>query len=162
MSTTPDNAPLSTTRRNTLLQIPLIAATLILPTAARAERAAYLTEPTDEFKESENQRMEFRRVQLGLKKEFLVLFERLTTVSSTENELRQDLEDLRKLVIKTGGMPIGIKKDELVKTVRAKKAKGFWPTSVEIAYQALIREIAFQQSPNTDKDNGNPMDQKGS
>jgi hypothetical protein len=39
----------------------------------------------------------------------------------------------------------------------SKKAKGFWPTPVEYEYQGLIREIAFQQSPNKDKDDQNPL-----
>ena len=30
-------------------------------------------------------------------------------------------------------------------------------TEVEIAYQSLNREIAFQQNPNKDKDMGNPL-----
>lgn len=33
----------------------------------------------------------------------------------------------------------------------------YWTTEVEIAYQALNREIAFQQNPNKDKEMGNPM-----
>mmetsp|Transcript_5786 Transcript_5786/g.7269 ORF Transcript_5786/g.7269 Transcript_5786/m.7269 type:complete len:203 (-) Transcript_5786:260-868(-) len=152
----------TTTRRNTLLQLPFLASALVLPTAGHAREPipTYLEEPTEEFKESERQRMEFRRKQLALKAEFNVVFERFTNQSKTEEELRADVEQLRDLVIKTGGMPLGIKKDDLVKIIRAKKAKGFWPTSVEISYQALIREIAFQQSPNTDKDYGNPMDQR--
>ncbi len=64
---------------------------------------------------------------------------------------------MQSLVITTEGMPLGVKKDEMVKIIRAKKAKGFWPTDVEYAYQALIREIAYQQSPNRDKDLANPL-----
>jgi len=30
-------------------------------------------------------------------------------------------------------LPIGIKKDELFKQIRTKKARGYWPTKVEIA-----------------------------
>ena len=60
-------------------------------------------------------------------------------------------------MISTEGLPLGIKKEELVKIIRAKKAKGFWPTNVEIAYQDLNSQIAFQQSPNREKDMANPL-----
>lgn len=92
-----------------------------------------------------------------VKKQFNDAFAKLTFDSTTEDQIRGDLEDLKSLIIKTGGLPVGIKKDELVKIIRAKKAKGFWPTSVEYAYQALIRELAYQQSPNKDKDVSNPL-----
>eukprot|EP00565_Helicotheca_tamesis_P000644 CAMPEP_0185729642 /NCGR_PEP_ID=MMETSP1171-20130828/6758_1 /TAXON_ID=374046 /ORGANISM="Helicotheca tamensis, Strain CCMP826" /LENGTH=165 /DNA_ID=CAMNT_0028398531 /DNA_START=225 /DNA_END=722 /DNA_ORIENTATION=- len=117
----------------------------------------YLSDPTEEFKESERQRAEFRRAQLEIKKKFDVVLTRLTTESKTEEELVTDLKELKGLVTSTGGLPLGIKKDDLVKLVRSKKAKGFWPTDVEYSYQALIREIAYQQSPNKDKDIENPL-----
>lgn len=130
-----------------------------IPTAqARREPLPeYLTEPTEAFKESERQRDEFRRAQLVAKRKFNDVLDRLTFESKTEEELRDDLQDLKQLVIETEGLPLGVKKEELVKIIRAKKAKGFWPTSVEYAYQALTREIAYQQSPNRDKDIANPL-----
>jgi hypothetical protein len=127
----------------------------VLP--AHAARPEYLTEPTDEFKESERQRDEFRRKQLVIKKKFNTVLDRLTFESQSEQELIADLKELRSLVIDTEGLPLGIKKDELIKIIRAKKAKGFWPTNVEIAYQDLTREISFQQSPNREKDTANPL-----
>mmetsp|Transcript_17247 Transcript_17247/g.20545 ORF Transcript_17247/g.20545 Transcript_17247/m.20545 type:complete len:204 (+) Transcript_17247:176-787(+) len=133
--------------------------TVLTPTPSYAREALpeYLSEPTDAFKESERQRDEFRRKQLLVKKQFNDAFARLTFDSTTEDQIRGDLEDLKSLIIKTGGLPTGIKKEEMVKIIRAKKAKGFWPTSVEYAYQALIRELAYQQSPNKDKDVSNPL-----
>jgi len=125
--------------------------------AAREPRPEYLTEPTEAFKESERQRDEFRRNQLIIKKKFNLVLDRLTFESKTEAEIIADLKELQSLVITTEGMPLGVKKDEMVKIIRAKKAKGFWPTDVEYAYQALIREIAYQQSPNRDKDLANPL-----
>jgi len=101
--------------------------------------------------------MEFRKKQLAAKGEFVKLLARLTTESKTEEELVTDLQDLRTLVLITEGLPIGIKKDEMYKVIRSKKAKGFWPTNVEIAYQKLKAEIARQQSPNTEKDLENPL-----
>ena len=125
--------------------------------ANAAYSQTYLTEPTDEFKANEAKAMEFKRAQLQQKKAMTDVLTRLTTVSSSEQDLVNDLKELRYLVIKGGGMPAGLKKDDLVKMVRSKKAKGFWPTAVEYEYQGLIREIAFQQSPNKDKDDQNPL-----
>ena len=93
----------------------------------------YLTEPTDEFKESERQRMEFRKKQLQYKAAFVEVLARLTGESKTEEELIADLKELKSLVIATGGLPLGIKKEDMYKVIRSKKAKGFWPTDVEIA-----------------------------
>ncbi len=58
---------------------------------------------------------------------------RLTTESSTEDQLVTDLKELKGLVVQTGGLPLGIKKEDMYKIIRTKKAKGFWPTNVEIA-----------------------------
>lgn len=128
------------------------------PALARREPLPeYLTEPTDEFKESERQRDEFRRKQLIVKREFNTILDRFTFESKTEEELVTDLKELRALVTATEGLPLGIKKEEMVKIIRAKKAKGFWPTNVEYAYQKLTSEIAYQQSPNKDKDIANPL-----
>lgn len=125
--------------------------------AARQPLPEYLTEPTEEFKESERQRDEFRRKQLTIKRKFNTVLDRFTFESNAEEELINDLKELRYLVIETEGLPLGIKKEEVVKIIRAKKAKGFWPTDVEIAYQKLTGEIAYQQSPNREKDIANPL-----
>ena len=77
--------------------------------------------------------MEFRKRQLVLKGEFVKVLARLTQESSTEDELVGDLQELRRLVTETGGLPLGIKKEDMYKVIRSKKAKGFWPTNVEIA-----------------------------
>ena len=117
----------------------------------------YLTEPTEEFKESERQRMEFRKKQLLIKSEFVKVLAHLTTEASSEEELISDLKTLKGLVIETGGLPLGIKKEDMYKVIRGRKAKGSWPTDVEIAYQKLKAEVAYQQSPNTEKDLENPL-----
>lgn len=101
--------------------------------------------------------MEFRKKQLISKGEFVKVLARLTTESSTEEQLVTDLKDLRSLVVQTEGLPLGIKKEELYKVIRSKKAKGFWPTDVEIAYQSFKAEVAYQQSPNREKDVENPL-----
>ena len=77
--------------------------------------------------------MEFRKKQLAQKAEFVKVLARLTGESSTEEQLVNDLSELKVLVTTTGGLPLGIKKEDMYKVIRSKKAKGFWPTNVEIA-----------------------------
>ena len=105
------------------------------PSAATAaeKRPSYLEEPTEEFKANEEKAMAFKREQLAIKKEFVAALERVSTELDDESKLEADLRALQALVVKTGGLPLGIKKEELYKQIRARKAKGFWPTSVEIA-----------------------------
>jgi len=150
------------TRRQAFTTL-LTTTAAILTTAAQPAFAKreplpeYLTEPTEAFKESERQRDEFPRNQLIVKRKFNTVLDRLTFESKTQEEIIADLKELRYLVIETEGLPLGIKKDEMVKIIRAKKAKGFWPTEVEYAYQKLTAEIAYQQSPNREKDVANPL-----
>lgn len=101
--------------------------------ASAEPRPVYLTEPTDEFKQNEAKAMEFKRQQLLIKKEFVAVLDRLVAEPNDEELLVKDLNELQLLIKKTQGLPLGIKKDELFKIIRTKKAKGFWPTSVEIA-----------------------------
>ena len=77
--------------------------------------------------------MEFKRQQLLIKKEFQTALDRLIAEQNDEDALVKDLTDLQTLVARTGGLPSGIKKDEVFKMIRSKKAKGFWPTPVEVA-----------------------------
>jgi hypothetical protein len=122
-------------RRSMLTTTAAAAAALILTQQSSPASAleTYLTEPTEEFKESERQRMEFRKKQLLLKGGFVKVLARLTSESNTEEELVRDLSELKELVIQTGGLPLGIKKEDMYKVIRGKKAKGNWPTNVEIA-----------------------------
>jgi hypothetical protein len=132
--------------------------TLAAPQQAMAEaRPMYLSEPTDEFKENEAKAMVFKRAQLAQKKEFNTVLEKFLAESDNEEAIVKDLKELQGLVATAGGLPLGIKKDELFKIIRSKKGKGFWPTNCEIAYQSLQGEIRFQQSPNLDKTMGNPF-----
>ena len=163
VATTPQAHAVQTTsldavssRRSVLASVVALAP-IVATSASSNAIETYLTEPTEEFKESERQRMEFRKKQLALKGEFVKVLARLTGESSTEEALIADLKELKELVIMTGGLPLGIKKEEMYKVIRSKKAKGFWPTDVEIAYQKLKAEIAYQQSPNTEKDLDNPL-----
>jgi glutaredoxin 2 len=117
----------------TLATITTSTSAILSPTSSALAIETYLTEPTEEFKESERQRLEFRKKQLSLKADFVKVLARLTTESSTEEQIENDLKELKTLVIQTGGLPLGIKKEDMYKIIRTKKAKGFWPTNVEIA-----------------------------
>lgn len=77
--------------------------------------------------------MAFKREQLALKKEFVAALETLLNEVDDEEKLEADLRVLQGLTAKGGGLPLGIKKEDLYKQIRSKKAKGFWPTNVEIA-----------------------------
>ena len=128
------NTALSATRRELLDAAALAFGVSLLPQVANAEpRPMYLTEPTDEFKANEAKAMEFKRAQLMLKKEFQSVMEKFPSEPNDEEVLVKDIKDLQALVVKTQGLPLGIKKDELFKVIRSKKAKGYWPTNVEIA-----------------------------
>ena len=130
----------------------------LTPEEAMAEsRPMYLSEPTDEFKENEAKAMEFKRAQYAVKKEFNTILDKFLVEADDEAAIVKDLGEMQKVIARTGGLPLGIKKDVLFKTIRTKKGKGFWPTPCEIAYQSLQGEIRFQQSPNIDKENGNPF-----
>ena len=130
----------------------------LAPEKAMAEpRPMYLSEPTDEFKANEAKAMEFKRAQLAQKKEFNAAIEKFLNEPNNEDAIVADLNAMQNLVKQDAGLPLGIKKDELFKIIRSKKGKGYWPTNCEIAYQSLQGEIRFQQSPNLDKEMGNPF-----
>lgn len=116
------------------------------------KRPTFLKDPTEEFKQNEEKATAFKREQLKAKKEFQTALDRLQTDPNDGGLLAKDLDELRYLVKKRSGLPEGITKDDVVKQVRRRKAKKFWPTEVEIAYQDLLYEILKKQSPNTDRD----------
>lgn len=116
------------------------------------KRPTFLTDPTQEFKDNESKAADFKRAQLKAKLEFQAALDKLQTDPNDGEALAKDLDELRYLVKKNTGLPEGISKQDVVKQVRRRKAKKFWPTDVEIAYQDLLYEILKKQSPNTDRD----------
>lgn len=116
--------------------------------ASNIGRPTYLKEPTAEFKENEQKAAVFKRQQLQAKQSFVTALNKIATDPDNEDMLASDLDDLRRQVKKENGLPAGIVRDEVVRQVRRRKAKRYWPTQVEIAYQDLMNEIRFQQSPN--------------
>merc|ERR1711865_103302 len=154
--------PTTTRREWTATAFGTVAGTILIATAAPQNalaepRPTYLSEPTEEFLDNEKKAMEFKRKEIMLKKEFNALLDKFLGEADDEEALVQDINALQKQVAKAGGLPAGLKKEELFKMIRSKKGKGFWPTRAEVAYQSLIGEIRFQQSPNMDKENGNPF-----
>jgi predicted RNA-binding protein YlxR (DUF448 family) len=120
--------------RRDILSAAAAAAMVALPQAVLADgRPTYLTEPTDEFKENEAKSMEFKRQQMLIKKDFTDALAKLLAEEEDEDKLVTDILDMKYLIARTGGLPLGIKKLEVFKMIRTKKAKGFWPTRVEVA-----------------------------
>ena len=133
-SITTNTALEASSRREWLSSASTVVALVGVPQlASAASRPTYLVEPTEDFKANEAKAMEFKRQQLLVKKEFVTVLDRLSTEPNNEEALVNDLAELKLLVAKTGGLPLGIKKEELFKIIRSKKAKGFWPTAVEYA-----------------------------
>jgi hypothetical protein len=127
--------------------------------AAPGARPKWLEEPTEDFKRNEQKATEFKRAALQRKQEFQAILDRFQEEPNDETILASDLDDLRRRVKQNGGLPQGISKEDTVKQIRRRKARKprYWPTQVEIAYQDLVSEILYQQSPNTDRDMDNPM-----
>jgi hypothetical protein len=117
-------------------------------------RPTFLVEPTDDFKANEAKATIFKRQQLQAKQAFAAVQERITTDPNDEAALEADLDEMRRQVKKAGGLPAGILKDDVIRSVRRRKSKKpkFWPVKCEIAYQDLMDEIRKQQSPNTERD----------
>ena len=127
-------------------------------TTSSLKRPTYLTEPTDEFKQNEAKASEFKRLNLQQKQIFTEIMTRFDMApTNDETALTSSLDDMRRFVRKANGLPQGITKQDVITIVRRRKAKKDWPTNAEIAYQDLLLEIQYQQSPNTQKNEDNPM-----
>jgi hypothetical protein len=103
------------------------------PQPAEGKRPTWLTEPTEEFKENESKAAEFKRKNLLVKQKFAGILDTVTTAPNNETVLAEALDEMRRMVKANKGLPIGITKEEVVKTCRRRKAKKYWPTTVEIA-----------------------------
>jgi hypothetical protein len=132
-SSSSSSSALDATRRDVFQSAALMGIFLIPQVASAEARPMYLTEPTAEFKANEEKAMAFKRAQLLIKKEFQDVLGRLMAEGDDADALEKDMKAIQAAVAKNGGLPLGIKKEELFKTIRSKKAKGFWPTKVEVA-----------------------------
>jgi hypothetical protein len=102
-------------------------------TLESGKRPTWLTEPTAEFKESEQKSIEFKRKNLLLSKQFQALLDVVSAAPNDESVLLDALDSLRRLVKSGGGLPTGVTKEEIIKTCRRRKSKKYWPTAVEVA-----------------------------
>ena len=96
-------------------------------------RPMYLTEPTEEFKQNESKATEFRKVALERKMKFTAQLDKLNELPNDADALSATLDTMTDQVRQEGGLPEGITKEEVVKIIRRRKAKKFWPTPVEIS-----------------------------
>lgn len=126
---------------------PFFATMLTAGLAARAAGtgdASFLTEPTPEFKDEEKKVADFKAQQQKIRKSWDEVISKLEASDSpaiTEACIR----DLTAILTKyNSGIPSGVKKLELVKTIRAKKyvmvgkkqkILPTWSKDSEIAYQ---------------------------
>lgn len=69
--------------------------------------------------------------------------------AKTEPELVTGLDDLTKFVLEQKGLPLGIKKQELITQIRKVKKAGkeakTWNKDAEISYEQLVYSINYQQ-----------------
>lgn len=97
----------------------ILTTSLIFPQRSNSEQgysSAYLAEPTKEFKASEAERATYKQTQLAIKKDFVLVLQTLVDPNTkTEDQVFSVLSDLIKLTIRTGGLPDGVKKEDLVK-----------------------------------------------
>jgi hypothetical protein len=156
-ATQPANAALNFEQVQDLLNTPEKSEAAYDSRSNTGGRPTFLVDPTQEFKDNEEKATIFKRQQLKMKKDFTAVQEKITTDPNDENTIALDLDEMRRLVKKGGGLPEGIKKDDVIRTVRRRKAKKFWPVNCEIAYQDLMDEIRHQQSPNQERDMDNPF-----
>ena len=127
---------------------------------ANAAKAEYLPEPTPEFKALQEKTMAFEKAAYEQKKIWLGRFKELEA-AKTEAELVKGLDGLTAFVLEYRGLPVGVKKQQVVSDIRKLKRAGkenkTWTKEVEISYEQLTYSINYQQSPNTQRDLANPL-----
>lgn len=136
-------------KRSSSAMLPFFATLLTAGLVARASGtgdAGFLTEPTLEFKDEEKKVADFKAQQQKIRKSWDEVISKLEASDSpviTEACIR----DLTAILTKyNSGIPSGVKKLELVKTIRAKKyvmvgkkqkILPTWSKDSEIAYQVV-------------------------
>ena len=137
-------------RRGSTAVLPFLATLLATGLAAHAAgtgSGGFLTEPTAEFKDEEKKVADFKAQQQKIRKswdEVIAKLEASDNPTVTESSIR----DLTAILTKyNSGIPSGVKKLELVKTIRAKKyvmvgkkqkILPTWSKESEIAYQVTL------------------------
>ena len=137
-------------KRASTAVLPFLATLLATGLAAKAAGTGdggFLTEPTAEFKDEEKKVADFKAQQQKIRKswdEVIAKLEASDNPTVTESSIR----DLTAILTKyNSGIPSGVKKLELVKTIRAKKyvmvgkkqkILPTWSKESEIAYQVIL------------------------
>jgi hypothetical protein len=141
------------------LQKVTVIGSAILAASKVTNAAAYLVEPTDDFKEEQARIASFSETRLKIRKDWDTIMKKFESTNESL-EMEQLLKDMKQYLIKIEDMPTGVKKREIVKLCRSKKFNGRkvkpnWTTNVEIAYEALIQEINRRLVPVNSVSNNN-------
>ena len=130
--------------------LPFLATLLttgLVASASGTGAAGFLTEPTAEFKDEEKKVADFKAQQNKIRKSWDEIIAKLEA-SDSPLITEACIKDLTAVLTKyNSGIPSGVKKLELVKTIRAKKyimvgkkqkILPTWSKESEIAYQVTI------------------------
>ncbi|CAM9110832.1 unnamed protein product [Discosporangium mesarthrocarpum] len=110
----------------------------------------YLTEPTAEFKAIEASQAEFAKAQRLYKADFNKKLDGFLEATTDDGAI-ESLKAMTNFVRARGGLPEGVKINDLLKTCRRKKGEmkesGKWGTPVQIAYEVCL---VFFGNPSAD------------
>ena len=129
---------------------PIVVSAVGVSKGSSEKVVQYLKDPTDEFKSEEALNAAFRTEQLKKRKSWDEIIEKLEK-SQDSDSILTSLKQMKGWLT-VNGVPVGVKKMEVVKLCRSikfngKKIKPIWTTDVEIAYVSFIQEFNRQLSP---------------
>lgn len=149
-------------RRSMIASLPLIITGLTLPFIANAAGVrtdaakGYLIEPTEEFNEELALTAALTKKQAAIRQDWDKIVARFEASEKPE-DLASTIKEMREFLVKIEGVPAGFTRREMVKkcriqkfidpSKRIKKQKPTWTTPVEIEYQAFVKEINKQLTP---------------
>ena len=117
---------------------------------------AYLTEPTEEFKEAEKLRAAYREKTKEIRKIWDPEFAKFQDAKTDADRITA-LKRLEYLILGNQGLPPGLRLTDFITLCRRVKAKatqtGGWKTDKEIAYMDMIRSIKKAENPNYKEEN---------
>ena len=117
---------------------------------------AYLTEPTEEFKEAEKLRAAYRQKTKEIKAIWDPEFAKFQEAKTDADRITA-LKRLEYLILGNQGLPPGLRLTDFITLCRRVKAKatqtGGWKTDTEIAYMDMIRSIKKAENPNYKEEN---------
>ena len=117
---------------------------------------AYLTEPTEEFKEAEKLRAAYRQKTKEIKAIWDPEFAKFQDAKTDADRITA-LKRLEYLILGNQGLPPGLRLTDFITLCRRVKAKatqtGGWKTDTEIAYMDMIRSIKKAENPNYKEEN---------